>query len=249
MIDAFDLGAGFALGLASSLHCIGMCGPIVAAMSLPLAARGKLARLAAHGAYHLGRTTTYILLGAVAGWAGASVAAAGRLAGLERGAALAGGAVLLTIGLILLTRRGRSLLVQLEVRAPARGATRAAARLLASRSPLPKGAMGLALGFLPCGMVYVALVKAAEAASALGGGATMAGFGAGTAVGLLALGAASALLPAAPRRWSRPAAAWATVILGAVLLWRGLGPMHASVGAHAAPDDISVHGHSANGKL
>ena len=132
--------------------------------------------------------------------------------------------------------------MRLEAQASAGRIVKIASRLLASPSFASKTAVGFVLGLLPCGLVYVALVKAVESGSALGGAATMAGFGAGTALGLLALGLASTLMPAAPRRWSRPVTAWATLALGAVLLWRGLAPVHLHPVAEA-PAEQQMHVH------
>ena len=62
---------GFILGISSSLHCIGMCGPI--AMALPLNRKSNATILSGALQYNLGRTITYALLGAVAGLFGLTV--------------------------------------------------------------------------------------------------------------------------------------------------------------------------------
>ena len=68
-----------------------------------------------------------------------------------------------------------------------------------------------------------------------GGALTMAAFGAGTAPGLPALGLGVSMLPAVARRWNRPVSAAATAVLGVVLLWRGLAPIHLHCPSAAEP--------------
>ena len=87
--------------------------------------------------------------------------------------------------------------------------------------PGTKFRLGLMLGFLPCGVLYAALLKAMESAGIASGALTMLAFGLGTSAALFGLGAASSLvrLP----RWLPPAA---VMITGAVLLWRGLSAPH-----------------------
>ncbi len=62
-----DLGWAFALGLLGAGHCVGMCGPLVLAMP---AAGG---RLSPQLRYHLGRITTYTVIGAALGGLGAGL--------------------------------------------------------------------------------------------------------------------------------------------------------------------------------
>ena len=62
------LYSALVLGLLGSLHCLGMCGPIVAALSLSGQAKGKGALF--HLFYNSGRITTYFFIGMVAGWLG-----------------------------------------------------------------------------------------------------------------------------------------------------------------------------------
>jgi MFS family permease len=69
--------------------------------------------------------------------------------------------------------------------------SRSIGRLLVSSRALGKFGLGLMLGFLPCGLIYGALLKAVETARPLAGALTMAAFGMGTAVALLAMGMAS----------------------------------------------------------
>ena len=58
----------FSTALLGSGHCIGMCGPIVAALSL--AKQGRENGVIFHLFYNIGRLTTYIMIGVIAGWVG-----------------------------------------------------------------------------------------------------------------------------------------------------------------------------------
>ena len=200
------------LGLASGLHCLGMCGPIVLAYGLPLA---KGQRLRAPLSYHAGRILTYMLLGALAGAAGGELGLLGRMAGLATGARIFAGAAMIVTGLLLAGLLPSSGL--------ARGGSRfsrMAGRLLQPGSS--KFFLGIVLGFLPCGLVYAALLKAVESAGALPGALTMLAFGLGTAAALLSMGAISSLAGGWLGRWSHRLAPGFVMLAGAILLWRGL---------------------------
>jgi sulfite exporter TauE/SafE len=71
-----------------------------------------------------------------------------------------------------------------------------AARLMSARGLRGSYAAGLAWGWLPCGLVYGALVAAALAGSPLRGALAMLGFGLGTLPTLLAAGLAAGSLRA-----------------------------------------------------
>ena len=83
-----------------------------------------------------------------------------------------------------------------------------------------KFTLGLSLGFLPCGLIYAALLKAVDTGSAIQGALTMLAFGVGTSVALLTLGAASSFIRLP--RWSNRLAAACIVAAGVALVWRGI---------------------------
>ena len=191
----------FLFGLLGGLHCVQMCGPIVLVIG---------PRRSAQLAYHCGRILTYTALGALAGAAGGGLGILGRMAGLAQGARIVSGAAMIVAGAVMLGFLRRPALVHIQ---PA-SYTRAAGRLL--RAPRGKLAVGLVLGFLPCGLIYAALLKAMDSATALSGAATMLAFGLGTAAALVALGFAASF--AGP--WINRAAPFTVMLAGALLLWR-----------------------------
>src|SRR5690349_4654448 len=67
--------AGILLGLVSSFHCVGMCGPL--ALALPVHHLQKMQQAFAVLLYNLGRVITYTVLGGIFGWLGRGIYIAG----------------------------------------------------------------------------------------------------------------------------------------------------------------------------
>jgi sulfite exporter TauE/SafE len=195
----------FALGVVGSLHCLQMCGPIVLAYSLPLD-RSQAVR--AHLQYNAGRILTYTALGAAAGAAGHLITV---LSGFAAAARVIAGIGMIVAAVLWLAPVRTGSLVNIQA---------AAGRRL--RAPGGKFRLGLMLGFLPCGLIYAALLKAVDAGSAVGGAATMFGFGLGTSAALLSVGLVSSFTPILRGRWSTRAAAVCIMATGILLVWRGL---------------------------
>lgn len=193
----------FLAGLAASaLHCTGMCGPFVlgqvaADLDRKCGDYGEWRRLAgaALAPYHLGRITTYTALGALAGGTTALFAST-QAFGWISGLLLAGGAALML---------GQAVGLATSVPTPAGGLlARLAGSLSASAHPASRYALGVVLGFLPCGMIYGALGAAAGTGSPWLGASAMAGFALGTVPALVAVGWGGLLL----RRRLRDAGRW-----------------------------------------
>jgi len=216
-------------GLAGSLHCIGMCGPILAAFSQVFAGarpehEARFALLGDFVFYHAGRIWTYGLLGIVVGLAGHGLRASGAMAGLQRGTSLAFAVAIILSGLVLggivpspkLERvigacgagklRGRSWFATL-VRTP--GAT---ARLL----------LGALLGLLPCGLVYTALVLASTLPSPAQAALGMIVFGLGTVPSLSAVLLLGRVVPVWLRVHGTRIVGLALVVIGCLMLARAL---------------------------
>ena len=193
----------FLAGLAGSLvHCIGMCGPFVLGQVMADADRkgggyGEWRRLAGAALvpYHLGRLTTYTVLGGIAGAVTGWFTATGSFAWLS--------AVLLAIAAVLMLMQALGLAA--GVASPlARPLARLAGPLSAAETPAARYALGVVLGFLPCGLLYGALAAAGGTASAGEGAVAMAAFTLGTVPALVAVGWGGLLL----RRRLRGLARW-----------------------------------------
>ena len=214
----------FAVGLAASLHCVQMCGPIVISYSVSMARYGVFKRemVLSHLCYNGGRIVTYAALGAVAGAAGSGIGMLGKLAGLAQAVRLVSGAAMIVTGILMLRVLPRRLLVQVERRGVTALFSRTIGRLLVSSRALGKFGLGLLLGFLPCGLIYGALLKAVETARPLAGALTMVAFGMGTAVALFGVGVASSAAGLRMGGWGNRVAGASILLAGAVLVWRGL---------------------------
>lgn len=174
--------------LLGSLHCVGMCGGLVAVVA---AARGPCAaprgRLGDQVTYHAGRGAGYALVGLLFGALGAGVDRLGAVGGLQRVAATVAGAAMLLWGAgALLAWKG--LLPAL----PTLPGGKVLARAFAWSARLGPRARALLTGaltpLLPCGWLWLFAATAAGTGSALGGLAVMGAFWAGTVPALLGLG-------------------------------------------------------------
>lgn len=218
----------FVVGLLGSVHCAGMCGGIVGALSVAptvgrpvpvrvVAARASLAHVAA---YNAGRIGSYMVAGALAGALFDQLAqgahALAYLPALQAGAYWLANLMLAALGLYLMDAwRGLARLEQ-----AGKYVWRGVRPLLRRVGPLDRpGRMfvaGSLWGWLPCGMVYSVLVTAMLSGSAASGALVMLAFGLGTLPMLLGLGLAGARL----RGWL--ASPRARVACGVLVLGFGL---------------------------
>ena len=214
----------FALGLAGSLHCVQMCGPLVLSFGLTMSNSTRTQQTIAHAAYHLGRVLTYSVLGAVAGWLGCGMSLVGSIAGIQNTAAIISGVFMMVAGLLLWGALKGNGLIQIG---QASRLTAMAGRLLRLTTARGRFFTGLLMGLLPCGMIYAALLRSVASATPLAGALDMAAFGAGTAGPLLGLGVFSVTINRlfATNRWGLKGPNWAAagvMLMGAALIWRGL---------------------------
>jgi sulfite exporter TauE/SafE len=106
VIQTIDLLGFLTLGLLGGFgHCVGMCSPFVLFVSRRYSAPGggRRTAFAAQLWYTAGRVVTAAALGALAGALGGVVELAGALLGLQRGASIVAGAVLVVWALVALS--------------------------------------------------------------------------------------------------------------------------------------------------
>ncbi|NGO38268.1 sulfite exporter TauE/SafE family protein [Limisphaera ngatamarikiensis] len=200
-----------ALGLAGSLHCAGMCGPLM--LALPGPAGSRLRWIAGRCLYHLGRVTTYAGLGVVFGLLGRSLA----WAGVQRWVSLVLGALLL--GGLFWNRLWHTPFPGWNLPA---WLTRGMQELMREHSVPALYGLGLLNGFLPCGLVYVAAAAATASGSFLHALQFMVGFGLGTVPLTLALTLAPGFMPAWVRIRVRRWIPYGVALVGVLLVLRGL---------------------------
>ena len=203
------------LGLVGSLHCAGMCGPI--AIALPLNNQSWLARITGGLLYNSGRTITYALLGAILGLAGMGLA----LGGMQQWVSIILGAVMILAVLIprmgaagnkmtLLTDKISGLLKKPFV------------RLFRIRTYSSLFIIGLLNGFLPCGLVYIALAGALVMSRVYEGAFYMIVFGLGTIPMMLAISIAGNIISQKLRKKLSKAIPLFIILLGTLFILRGL---------------------------
>jgi len=240
-VTALLLGV-FVSSLLGSLHCAGMCGPLVAAYAgMPGPGAPRRGRGLAHAVYSAGRLAAYATLGGVAGALGAAVDRAGALAGASRVAAVVAGSAIALWGLhALLTalgyRPGR-----IEAPSFVRRGLGAVMRAAAARPPAQRAALlGVTSALLPCGWLWAFVVTAAGTATAWGGATTMAVFWTGTLPVMVAFGEIVRMLSGPLRRHVPAACAVVLVVLGLLTVFgrAGMGPLPP---AEAAPSPPACH--------
>ena len=208
-------------GFVSSLHCVQMCGPVVLTYSVAANTNSeRRSLLGLHLAYNAGRTATYMLLGAAAGLAGGAMGWVGKLAGIANTAALVAGIAMVLAGFALFgvgpgLRGWRGFAMPQWLLRPA-------GKLLSSKAISAKFTLGVVMGFLPCGLVYGALMKAIGEATPLGGALTMLAFGLGTSVALVAVGLGSSTATRKLSRWGTTISAVTVMVMGIILITRSV---------------------------
>lgn len=221
------LGAGLLTGLS---HCLGMCGPLVAAFTLRRRAEQREISTPLV-LYQLGRLTTYVLLGAVVGSLGTIIDPAIR--NWQGIFTVILGLLLALLGLALLGFLPfQRWLVSLV---PAGMVSLWIKRLLISTHPAAPFGLGLANGLLPCGPVYAVALLAAASGGPVKGLTIMLIFGLGTLPAMLGLGFFARMLSLGLRHHLYRVAAVLIVLVGVQLTMRGLTLVgqisHAAIGS------------------
>lgn len=202
------------LGLTSSLHCVGMCGPI--ALALP-GRGGTLSRiLPGRLAYNFGRITTYAMLGTAVGLFGEGLS----FAGWQQGLSIALGILLLLLSLSTFRVESHFLALPPVTRFMG-GLKRRLGRLMRIDSTSSLFHIGILNGLLPCGFVYLGLAGAASLGHGLGGMLYMSLFGLGTLPAMLSLSLVGRLTPGL-QRYSRPLMLGVSLLFASWLILRGL---------------------------
>jgi sulfite exporter TauE/SafE len=206
-----ELWTAFLLGLAGSLHCAGMCGPLVLALAKT---RPRTARESTGSVfYHLGRVTSYCLLGLMLGFLGHIAAPAG----FQRWLSITMGVVLLA-GLLISTKVPLAAPV-LKWVALVKNSMQG---LLQRNSLASQVTMGALNGLLPCGLVYVAAAGAIATGHPLTGATYMSLFGLGTWPMMLGVHLLGQRLPLPPRFPLGRITRTAVLLMAVLLILRGL---------------------------
>ena len=211
--------AGFSMGIAGSLHCIGMCGPLAIAVSQinPTALFHKLI-------YNSGRIFTYLLLGIITGLLGFALG----LTSAQKFISLSLGLVLVVLGL-----SGFSLLrIPYLNSIPGRFTNwlkLVFSKWLKRRNTLSTLILGFLNGLLPCGLTYLALAYTLTLTNSYQAGLFMVSFGFGTLPAMVGIPIVAGLIGS---KYSPILKKFNTVILitlGVLLIWRSYLQFHSGM--------------------
>ncbi|MRX39892.1 sulfite exporter TauE/SafE family protein [Flavobacterium sp. LC2016-23] len=210
------LYSAFIFGLISSFHCIGMCGPI--AMMLPVDRQNEAKKVTQIVTYHLGRLTAYSAIGLIFGLLGRVFF----LAGLQQKLS-----IFIGLAMILVVLTPEKIFSKYNFSKPVyKIISKIKSGLGAhfkNRSYKSLFIIGLLNGFLPCGMVYVALFGAIAMQSAGFGVLYMLLFGLGTVPLMTIVLYINSVIKASFRNRIQKVIPYVAVVIGVLFILRGLG--------------------------
>jgi sulfite exporter TauE/SafE len=202
-------------GLVTSLHCIGMCGPI--AVALPLGKKSWPHRLAGSLTYNLGRTITYAILGAIFGLVGQGI----HMAGFHQWASIIIGILMILSVVFPALLKDKRKVEQFLFGYT--GKLIGKFRKLFAISSFPSlFLIGLLNGLLPCGPVYVAIAGALNTGEMVSGIIYMIIFGIGTIPIMLAIPMLGNIIGTKVRKKFSWIVSVFIVLLGILFILRGL---------------------------
>ena len=210
------LYSAFIFGLISSFHCIGMCGPI--AMMLPVDRNNEAKKVTQIITYHIGKLTAYGILGLIFGLLGRSF----YLAGMQQQLSIIVGVLMIVVALV-----PEKVFAKYNFSKPVyRIISKVKSSLgqqFKNKSYKSLFTIGLLNGFLPCGMVYVAIFGAIAMQSVSLGVLYMLLFGIGTIPMLTAVIYISNVLSFSFRGTLQKIIPVVAVVIGMLFIIRGLG--------------------------
>ena len=210
------LFTAFIFGLISSFHCIGMCGPI--AMMLPVDRNNQAKKVTQIITYHIGRLFAYSTIGFIFGMLGKGFL----LAGMQQKMS-----IFIGIAMILIILIPEKVVANYNFSKPIFKVISKIKTTLGSqfknKSYKSLFTIGLLNGFLPCGMVYVALFGAIAMQSPTLGILYMVLFGLGTVPMMSSIVYLNSFLTIPIRNKIQKAIPYVAVFLGIVFILRGLG--------------------------
>jgi sulfite exporter TauE/SafE len=221
-MNEFSYLSAFVVGLLGGVHCVGMCGGIVSAMTMSLD-RTASGQFRFHMAYNTGRIGSYMIAGGLMGGLGLMLAGYLPVKVAQQGLLGLAGVFMVFLGLYLagwwtILRRLEEFggIAWKKIQPLGKG-------LLPVTSSRKAFLLGMLWGWIPCGLVYSVLIWSISAGSVLEGGLMMLSFGLGTLPNLLAMGIIAEKLMAFVRQpATRRAAGLIVIIFGAFTIYQAL---------------------------
>ena len=202
---------GLILGLGSSLHCIGMCGPI--AMVLPLKNRSTLRIFSGVLQYNIGRVFVYGILGSVIGAIGFTASLFGALQIVS---------IITGIAMIIFAWQKRLFSGFAAWNSFNGFLSKGIGNIMGSDSPFKLLLLGSINGLLPCGMVFIALMNAVTGGSPLNGALAMVAFGLGTLPAMMIVGLAASKMNRSLQQRINAYVPYMLTIVGLLVCLRGM---------------------------
>ncbi len=210
------LVTAFVLGLVGSLHCVGMCGPI--AFMLPVDRTNAYKKISQITVYHAGRLFAYSLIGLVFGLIGKSL----YIFGFQQQLSIAIG-ILMILFVVVPSSVFNTYNFSKPIYRLISKVKSALGAALKKKTADTFLTIGFLNGFLPCGLVYMALFGAIASGNALEGSLYMATFGLGTVPLMTTAIYFSHFLKGAARQRIQKIIPVFVVIIGIIFIFRGLG--------------------------
>lgn len=177
----------FVASLLGSMHCVGMCGPL-AVMAGGVDTQGRSRSWISWVAYHFGRLVAYSLLGAIAGWLGATLQETGSYLGWQQTATKIAGGSMLVIGLLTLLHLMQGTSHRLWIPKRVQTWLHVGHQWARKQPPVRRAiTIGMLTAILPCGWLYSFLLVAAGTAHGGQGALVMATFSLGSVPALVGL--------------------------------------------------------------
>lgn len=168
-----EILSAFIIGLVGSLHCVGMCGPI--AIAFPVTQQNKFLFFLGRVIYNVGRIVSYSAMGAFFGFIGSKIT----LFGFQQTLSIVIGILLLLY--VIIPKRFLHLFPRINLLDRLNKKIKNSFSILWNKGSLNSMLLiGILNGFLPCGLVYVAIAGAAATGSFINGTLFMILFGLGT---------------------------------------------------------------------
>lgn len=210
------LASAFVLGLLGSFHCVGMCGPI--AFMLPVDRTNSYRKITQVTLYHFGRLLAYSLIGLVFGLVGKGL----YIFGLQQQLSIIIGVVMIIAVLIPYNTFNKFNFSKPLYRFIGKIKS-ALGKELKKKSPDTFLTIGFLNGFLPCGLVYMAVFASIAFGDVLDGMLYMLAFGIGT-IPLMTLAIyISRFLSGKVRNYIQKLIPVFVIIIGLLFILRGLG--------------------------
>ena len=210
------LFSAFILGILGSFHCIGMCGPI--AFMLPVSRENNLLKLFQIFLYHFGRLLSYAIIGLAFGLIGKSL----NIFGIQQQLSIGIG-VLMILVILLPSQK----LQKFNFTGPLYrlvGKVKSSLGVaLKKRTPDTFFTIGFLNGFLPCGLVYMAVFGAVASGEIFSGSLYMLLFGLGTIPLMSTAVFFSSLLSGSLRSKIQRLIPAFVVVIGLLFILRGMG--------------------------